>query len=72
MTKQSSSDRRHDVEKMLLRRGLRVLEANSRDGLILPGRVERDAERRFYELAEKGSRWSVSADRVSHENDNGN
>ena len=57
---------------MLLRRGLRVLEANSRDGLILPGRVERDAERRFYELAEKGLRWSVSADRASHENDNGN
>jgi hypothetical protein len=40
---------------MLLRRGLRVLEADPRDGLLLPDRVEQDVERPFYELTKKYS-----------------
>jgi hypothetical protein len=40
---------------MLLRRGLRVSEANPRDRLLVPDRAERDIERRFYELTRKYS-----------------
>jgi len=40
---------------MLLRRGLRVTEANPRDGLILPENVKEDTEHLFYNLMKKYS-----------------
>lgn len=40
---------------MLLRRGLRVMEANPRDGLIFHENIEEDAESLFYDLMKKYS-----------------
>ena len=40
---------------MLFRRGLRIMEANPRDGLIFPEDIEEDVESRFYDLMKKYS-----------------
>ena len=55
MTKERNCSRRSSVEKMLARRGLRVLEANPRDGLLFPKGVKEAVEQLFYDLMKKYS-----------------